>query len=339
MVILIVASLGLRNAALVAVSIPGSFLVGILVLAMLDMTMNMVTMFALIISVGIVVDGAIIVVEYADRKMAEGMTAREAYSIAAQRMFWPVVCSIGATLVAFVPLAFWPGTTGQMMRYMPVTLVAVLAASIVMALLYVPVMGAVLGGARGGGGGQSEANRFNLAIAETGNLEQLTRLTGRYYRFRKGALRHPGRVVASICGILVLLFVLFELFNPGVDMMPRTDPSYISVDIRARGDLSPIEKDALVRAAESRLVGMPDVKFHYAKTGAGGGGRAGQQSDQIGTIQLIFVDWRDRRNSVDALVEEARRRVANLPGAVAEVRRTEGMAAGGKRPIDILVVA
>lgn len=338
-VILIVASLGLRNAALVAVSIPGSFLVGILVLAMLDMTMNMVTMFALIISVGIVVDGAIIVVEYADRKMAEGLAARDAYAVAARRMFWPVVCSIGATLVAFIPLAFWPGTTGQMMMYMPVTLVAVLAASIVMALVYVPVMGAVFGGGAAARAAHGEDDRRNLAIAEAGDLAQLTGLTGRYYRFLKAALRRPGRVVAAICGILVVLFVLFGLFNPGIDMMPRTDPAYISVDIRARGDLSPMEKDALVRAAEARLVGMPDVKFHYAKTGAGGGGRAGQQSDQIGTIQLIFVDWRDRRNSVDALVEEARRRVANLPGAIAEVRRSEGMASGGKRPIDILVVA
>jgi multidrug efflux pump len=343
-VILIIATLGLRNAALVAVSIPGSFLVGIMVLAALDMTMNMVTMFALIISVGIVVDGAIIVVEFADRKMAEGLPAREAYAAAAHRMFWPVVCSIGATLVAFIPLAFWPGATGRMMMYMPITLVAVLAASIVMALLYVPVMGAAFGGraAVPSGAGLSRhavGERRNLAIAESGDLEQLTGLTGRYYRFLKATLQRPGRVVLTICGVLALLFVLFGLFNPGVDMMPRTDPTLINVDIRARGDLSATERDALVRQAEARLAGMPDVKFHYAKTGAGGGGRAGQQPDQIGTIQLIFVYWRDRANSVDALVAEARRRLADLPGAVAEVRRSEGMASGGKRPIDLLVTA
>jgi multidrug efflux pump len=338
-VILIVATLGLRNAALVAVSIPGSFLVGILVLAMLDMTMNMVTMFALIISVGIVVDGAIIVVEYADRKMAEGRSPREAYAVAAQRMFWPVVCSIGATLVAFIPLAFWPGQIGKMMMYMPVTLVAVLAASIVMALLYVPVMGAAFGGPTQSPRDSARGERRNLAIAETGDLEQLTGLTGRYYRFLKSALRRPGRVALSICGVLLTLFVLFGIFNPGVSMMPRTDPTYISVDVRARGDMSPREKDALVRQAEARLVGMPDIKFHYAKTGAGGGGTAAGQTDQIGSIQLILVHWRDREHSVDELVDEARMRVANLPGAVADVRRTEGMAAGGKRPIDILVAA
>jgi multidrug efflux pump len=336
-VILIVATLGLRNAALVAVSIPGSFLAGILVLAMLGMTMNMVTMFALIISVGIVVDGAIIVVEFADRKMAEGVPASEAYATAARRMFWPVVCSIGATLVAFVPLAFWPGSTGQMMMYMPITLMAVLAASIVMALLYVPVMGAAFGGAQARGGHAGEAERRNLAIAESGDLEQLTGLTGRYYRFLKWALARPGRVAAAVCGLLVLIFLLFGLFNPGVDMMPRTDPSSISVNVRARGDLSALEKDALVRAAEARLAGLPDVKYHYAKTGAGGGGTA--QTDQIGSIQLILVHWRDRKMSVDDLAAEARRRLDGMPGALADVRRSEGMAGGGKRPIDILVAS
>jgi multidrug efflux pump len=338
-VILIVATLGLRNAALVAVSIPGSFLAGILVLAMLGMTMNMVTMFALIISVGIVVDGAIIVVEFADRKMAEGVPASEAYATAARRMFWPVVCSIGATLVAFVPLAFWPGSTGQMMMYMPITLMAVLAASIVMALLYVPVMGAAFGGAQARGGHAGEAERRNLAIAESGDLEQLTGLTGRYYRFLKWALARPGRVAAAVCGLLVLIFLLFGLFNPGVDMMPRTDPSSISVNVRARGDLSALEKDALVRAAEARLAGLPDVKYHYAKTGAGGGGTAQGQTDQIGSIQLILVHWRDRKMSVDDLAAEARRRLDGMPGALADVRRSEGMAGGGKRPIDILVAS
>ena len=332
-VILIVATLGVRNAALVAVSIPGSFLVGILVLAALDMTMNMVTMFALIISVGIVVDGAIIVVEYADRKMAEGLAARDAYAVAARRMFWPVVCSIGATLVAFIPLAFWPGQIGKMMMYMPITLVAVLAASIVMALLYVPVMGAAFGG-----GARHHVGSRNLAIAETGDLDQLTGLTGRYYRFLKRVLRRPGRVALAVCALLLGIFVLFGMFNPGVDVMPRTDPSFISVDVRARGDLSAFEKDALVRQAEARLVGLPDVKYHFAKTGATGGGTAAAQTDQIGTVQLILVHWRDRQHSVDGLVELARERLTGMVGAATDVRRSEGMS-GGKRPIDLLVAA
>ena len=336
-VMLILGSLGARNAALVAVSIPGSFLVGILVLGALGLSMNMITMFALIISVGIVVDGAIIVVEFADRKIAEGLSPREAYAVAAERMFWPVVCSIGTTLIAFAPLAFWPGMVGKMMFYMPVTLMAVLAASIVMALLYVPVMGAVFGKAETAQA-STTGERRNLAIAENGNLDDLTGLTARYYRFLKRALDRPGLVAAGILGITFGIFVLFGRFNPGLEFFPKVDPPFLTVEVRARGDLSAAEKDTLVRQVESRLIGMPDVKFHYAKTGATGGGTAQNESDQIGSIQLILVNWRDRTRSVDELIAEARTRLVDLPGVIADVRR---LAMGPERgkPIEIQISA
>ncbi|MBU3672983.1 MAG: efflux RND transporter permease subunit [Sinobacteraceae bacterium] len=334
-VILILGSLGLRNAALVAVSIPGSFLVGILVLGALGLSINMITMFALIISVGIVVDGAIIVVEFADRKIAEGLAPAEAYAVAAERMFWPVVCSIGTTLIAFAPLAFWPGMVGKMMFYMPVTLMAVLAASIVMALLYVPVMGAIFGKAESH---SASGERRNLAIAETGNLEDLTGLTARYYRFLKRALARPTWIAGGILALTVGIFVLFGKFNPGLEFFPKVDPPFLTVEVRARGDLSATEKDAMVRAVEARLLGMPDVKFHYAKTGATGGATAQNESDQIGSVQLILVNWRDRTRSIDELIADARRRLAGLPGVIADVRR---LAMGPERgkPIEIQVSA
>lgn len=336
-VVLILGSLGLRNAALVAVSIPGSFLVGILVLGALGLSMNMITMFALIISVGIVVDGAIIVVEFADRKIAEGLPAKEAYAVAAERMFWPVVCSIGTTLIAFAPLAFWPGMVGKMMFYMPVTLMAVLAASIVMALLYVPVMGAMFGKSEVPAHRDS-AERRNLAIAENGNLDELTGLTGTYYRFLRRALQRPALVAGSILALTFGIFMLFGRFNPGMEFFPKVDPPFLTVEVRARGDLSTSEKDAMVRAVEARLIGMPDVKFHYAKTGATGGGTAQNESDQIGSIQLILVHWRDRTRTIDELIVEARQRLAGLPGVFADVRR---LAMGPERgkPIEIEVTA
>lgn len=333
-VILIIGTLGIRNAGLVAVSIPGSFLVGILVVGLMGLSMNMITMFALIMSVGIVVDGAIIVVEFADRKMAEGMHRREAYAVAAERMFWPVVCSIGTTLVAFAPLAFWPGRVGEMMFYMPVTLLAVLSASIVMALLFVPVMGAVFGGATP----HDSPERRNLAVAESGSLDELTGLTKRYYHLLRWAVAHPGRVVLSACALLLVIFAIFARFNPGVEFFPKVDPPFLTVEVRGRGDLSATERDALVRTVENRLQAMPDVKYAYAKTGSSGGGTAQSETDQIGTIQLYLVNWRVRKLSVDELVAEARRRLQGLPGIIADVRKIALGPEQGK-PIGVLVSA
>ena len=125
--IVIVAALGMRSALLVGLAVPGSFLAGLLVLGMLGLTVNIVVLFGLIFAVGMLVDGATVIVEYADRKMAEGMHRREAYRRAAKRMAWPVAASIATTLAAFLPLLFWPGVVGEFMKYLPITLVATLA--------------------------------------------------------------------------------------------------------------------------------------------------------------------------------------------------------------------
>ncbi|MGH6900577.1 MAG: efflux RND transporter permease subunit, partial [Geminicoccaceae bacterium] len=118
--IVVVAALGLRSAGLVGLAVPGSFLAGILVLGLLGLTINIVVLFALILAVGMLVDGAIVVTELADRKMAEGMPRRDAYQLAAKRMAWPITASTATTLAAFLPLLFWPGIVGEFMRFLPI---------------------------------------------------------------------------------------------------------------------------------------------------------------------------------------------------------------------------
>ena len=142
--IIVVAALGLRGGLLVGVAIPGSFLAGILVLYTAGFTVNIVVLFSLILAVGMLVDGAIVVIEYADRKLAEGEPKEVAYGLAAKRMAWPIIASTATTLAAFLPLLFWPGIVGEFMKYMPITLIATLTASLAMALLFIPVLGANL---------------------------------------------------------------------------------------------------------------------------------------------------------------------------------------------------
>jgi multidrug efflux pump len=140
--IAVVGALGLRSGILVAIAIPGSFLTAILVINALGLTVNIVVLFSLILAVGMLVDGAIVVTEYADRKLREGEPPEVAYAQAAKRMAWPIIASTATTLAAFAPLLFWPGIVGEFMKFLPITLVATLTASLAMALLFVPVLGA-----------------------------------------------------------------------------------------------------------------------------------------------------------------------------------------------------
>ncbi len=142
--IVVVAALGIRSAILVAFAIPTSFLLAFALMASLGMTVNNMVMFGLILAVGMLVDGAIVVTEYADTRRAQGARPSVAYGEAARRMFWPIVASTATTLCAFLPMLFWPGMPGQFMRYLPITLIFVLTASLLVALIYLPITGIIV---------------------------------------------------------------------------------------------------------------------------------------------------------------------------------------------------
>ena len=328
--IVIIGILGIRTALLVGVAIPGSFLMGILLIGSFGVTINMMVLFALIMAVGMLVDGAIVVTEMADRRMAEGASRFDAYSRAAIRMSWPIIASTCTTLAAFVPLALWPGTSGEFMKYLPITLIAVLAASLVMALIFVPTLGSVFGRT----GATTPEMKRNLAAAETGDLSSVKGFTGRYIRLLERSLKRPWRNVAAVTGLLLAVYVSFSALGRGVEYFPEVEMPFGMVDIRARGDLSIDEKDELVRQVENRVLGMEEIENLYAKVGDAGDDAA---SDHIGSLTLNYVDW-DKRRKSDEILAEIRDKTGDLVGIAVETRKPDPGPPIGK-PIHIEVAS
>ena len=143
--IVVLASLGTRSALLVGFAIPMSFMLTFALLAIFKISISNIVMFGLILAVGMLVDGAIIIVEYADKEIKRNVGPMRAYSAAAKRMFWPIISSTATTLCAFLPMLFWPGVAGQFMGNLPVTIIFVLSASLIVVLIYLPVVGGVTG--------------------------------------------------------------------------------------------------------------------------------------------------------------------------------------------------
>ncbi len=143
--IVVLSALGLRSAMLVGIAIPTSFMLCFILLGVMGVAISNITMFGLILAVGILVDGAVVVTEYADKRLAEGDGPMKAYTAAAKRMFWPITASTATTLCAFLPMLFWPGVAGEFMGMLPVTLIFVLTASLIVALVFLPVLGGVTG--------------------------------------------------------------------------------------------------------------------------------------------------------------------------------------------------
>ena len=314
--IVILAILGLRTALLVGVSIPGSFLTGILIISLFGYTLNTVVLFSLIMAVGMLVDGAIVVTEYADRCMSEGMDKKVAYSKAAQRMAWPIIASTATTLAAFAPLMFWPGMMGEFMKYLPFTLIAVLSASLLMALIFVPVLGGVFGKPRH----ISEFDKQQMHEAENGDIRNLQGYTGKYVRVLATAIQHPWKILLAAIVVAFVSFTAYGLSGLGTQFFPNVDVRGINVTVRSAGDMSIYEKDQVVRKVENRLLDMQAIETLYVRTGG---------QDQIGYMRLNLVDWRLRSHS-DEVLKEVQARLKGMAGMDIEISPDQGGPQSGK---------
>lgn len=310
--IIVVAALGVHTAGLVGLAIPASFLFGILVLNLMGVTVNIVVLFALILAVGMLVDGAIVVTEYADRKMAEGHDRRAAYGLAAKRMSWPIIASTATTLAAFMPLLFWPDIIGEFMFYLPLTLIATLTGSLLMALIFVPTLGSLMGRA----GSSDPAVLRALKAAEHGDVTSLPGITGWYTRLLSRLIHYPFRVLGAAVGTLVLVTVVFIGAGNGVEFFPQSHEHGGRIFVHARGNLSIDEKSALVAEVEQRVLPVKGLKSLYSLIG--GGTRRGKAEDIVGSMTFQFVDWGQRRPG-DEIFAEIRERTANMPGMEIEV--------------------
>lgn len=328
--IVVVAALGLRSAILVGVAIPTSFMTGFLIMTSMGMTLNMMMMFGLLLSVGILVDGAIVVVEYADRKMAEGLSRVDAYGLAAKRMFWPIASSTGTTLAAFLPMLAWPGVSGEFMSYLPITLIVVLTASFVTAMLFLPVLGSLVGKTEDE---DSDVLKL-LAGAETGDVRSLPGFTGTYVRMLDRLIRRPGIVLGASVFILVSTVYAYGVFGKGSEFFVDTEPEQAIILVSARGNLSARDMTRIAVDVENILMDTAGVRTVFTEAGpsvgGGGPGQGGDAPKDLIAKLTIELDKFEERRIGAVILQEIRDRTAVLPGINVEVRKREDGPPTGK---------
>jgi multidrug efflux pump len=298
--VIILFALGFRASLFIGIAIPASFLAGILGLYLAGLTINIVVLFSLILAVGMLVDDAIIVSEFAERRMAEGMPPAQAYSFAAKRMAGPVTAATLTRIAAFSPLLFWPGVVGEFMKYMPITLIATLFASLVVALIFTPTLGALLG------------------RAATIPHDERARADGPYMRVVRLALHHPGMTLGLSFALLVAVMTAYGKFGRGVEFFPDVEPDFGQVVIHGRGNLSIAEKDKFVAEVEKHVLKHKELKTVYTRVGEQPRGLQELTEDTIGVIQYEFIDWKQRRPARQ-IMEQIRRETRDIPGVLVEV--------------------
>ena len=321
--------LGLRASLLVSIAIPGAFMGGILAINLLGFTLNIVVLFGLILVIGMLVDGAIIVVERAERLQQEGKTVKQAFLKASQYMAWPIIASTATTLAVFFPLLFWPGIAGQFMFYLPATVILTLSMSLLMALIFVPVMGSLLSNT-------TTESQPSSQPTLTDTKNPFSRL---YERTLKSMIQQPGLAVGLGVLALIVSLMLYSHYGRGVNFFPDIEPERAQLQIQADGNLSLQEADNIVRMVEQRLVGTQGIERLYSRTIASVENRlnANLSPDVIGTIQIDFLDWRERE-SAETILDKIRLSTADLPGVGVQIEKQQS-GPGEARPIQIQVSA
>lgn len=323
--ILVIAALGIRSALMVGISIPTSFLLAITILGATGGYINMMVMFGLLVSVGLLVDGSIVMVEYADRKMAEGLNRLDAYTQSYKRMLWPIVSSTATTLAAFLPLILWPGVSGEFMKWMPFMVSLVLISSLFSALIFIPVMGSLFG----------KTEKTNITrLNENFDINKLTGYTRAYVKILSKLIKAPIVTIVSSLIIVVILFNLYANFNAGARYSVEGDTNQMTVHVIARGNLSPSQKLSLALEVEDTVRSVKGIKTASSIIGGGSVDQmimndSESRSDEIAMMMIELNPVHERRHA-DILREEILKKTSSIPGIFVEAYKIERKPESGK---------
>ncbi|MCF6199734.1 MAG: efflux RND transporter permease subunit, partial [Hyphomicrobiaceae bacterium] len=228
--------------------------------------------------------------------------------------------------VAFLPVLFWPGVAGKFMGFLPFTVIIVLSASLLTAMIFLPVLGGFLG--RNHISREEAETATQLAGGSQVDYSKIRGLAGSYIRLLQKLITHPFLVLIASALVVTTIFWSFGKLAKGVEFFVDTEPEVAFVFVSGRGNMSAREKFDLVLEVEQRVLGVGGLKSVFTTIGAIGGGQAfdgagaDRPSDLIGQLILEPADYNLRRKG-KFILEEIRQKTADIPGIVIEVRKAE----------------
>lgn len=309
--ILVVATLGLKSGLLVGFGIPFCLLGSLIIINTMGFSFNFMVMFGLLLSLGMLIDGAIVVVEFANTQAAAGLSAREAYITAVRRMAVPVIASTGTTLAAFLPLLFWPGVSGDFMSYLPITVFAVLAWSLTYALIFAPTLGVALARRRG-----KQRKLPENHLSEESAKTLFEPLQTAYLNLLRPVISAPVKSAVIAMVLLIGTFSAYASFNAGQEFFTPIESQYGMVGVRAQGNMSIEEQRDITFKVQNVVADIEGVDQVYGYSKGGGMLVYGSDvsRDEISSFLVELYPREERDRGSNDIFEEIRQRTEALPG-------------------------
>ncbi|MEI6972014.1 MAG: efflux RND transporter permease subunit, partial [bacterium] len=329
-VIVLFLFLGWRNSILVGLAIPFSMMFGFALMSVMGMSLNMIVLYSLVLTVGMLVDNAIVIVENTYRHHCDGEDKITAAKNGVAEVAMPVINSTLTTVAAFLPMLYWPGIMGQFMSFLPQTVIIVLMASLFVAMALNPAFCSVF--------------ITRPAIVDSHDEPgKWRRFTMRYEAVLRLALRH--RWLCLMIGFAFLFFTMAMMarYSKGNELFPETSPRRASIDIRYPEGTDLKTTDDTIRTIERILAGYcrtddkapagaakskgpgKDIKFYLSSVGSSAGSHlsSGQGAPHLGSIQMEFVDFAERQGDTAALIGRIRDEMGSFPGAQVRIEPEE----------------
>jgi len=300
--------IGGQSAVFIALAIPYSMFITFILLMGSGITMNMVVLFSLILALGMLVDNGIVIVENIYRHMQEGEGRLEAATAATDEVAWPVITSTLTTLGAFFPMIFWPGIMGEFMKYLPITLIMALSASLFVALAINPVLSA----------------RYQRVTIKTKRSRKDGLIIRAYLSFLMWALNHRLILALSAFALLLASVAAYGAFGRGTEFFPETEPRRAYITVKAPEGTNLDASDAIVAQVERTAAQYEDIHYIIAHVGAVGGDpfSQGGTGTHINRVVIDFKDFHEREKPSSEIVDELRTRLLkDIRGAEVQVEK------------------
>jgi len=283
-----------RITAVSATSIPVTLAVTIFVMSVIGQTFNLMTLGAMAIAIGLVIDDAVVITENIARHLLLGGGRVQAIRAAVQELIWPVTTSTITTVVVFLPLGLLQGVVGQFFAALATTLTVAVLVSLALALTLIPLLA------------EQFVTAHEVDASLTGILARVQRaleeLGPRYERSLAGALDHPRRLAAALLVLVVAGLGLSRLVGTG--FLPEIDEGAFVLDYFTPGGTALAETDREVGIAESILAATPEITGTSRRTGAELGFFATAQNS--GDIVARLTPRNRRSRDVFAVMDHVR---------------------------------
>ena len=306
-----------RSVLMPIVTIPLSLIGVCFILFVLGYSINLLSLLAMVLAIGLVVDDAIVVVENIHRHIEDGLSPKQAAFVGMQEITGPVIAMTITLAAVFAPLAFIGGLTGSLFREFAMTLAGAVIISGVVALTITPMMSARL--LRRG-----NHSRFQKIVDNT-----FDRISGRYERLVAGSLKY--RPVTLLMVIVLVSLTGFLFFNTSTELAPEEDEGALFSLITAPPYATTDYTAAYVDQMRELTKDLPELDANFSIVGFGG-------ATNSGIAVWAFKDWGDRTRSQKEIQQDIQGRLGKVAGVEALVFAPPSLpGAGGGLPISMVI--